>query len=177
MHSVMIAKLRSRYFSEWQRQGIPFSALFVWSNAVSNIYNVSVALLGLGWHSWIKNIVHVAGDIVYTNICFLLTVNHLSQKLPQTVLVTCSTLLTSVQMMRNTCSRLPSRSMPRRTAGKMLPSMPKAQWLTCSTGWKSRTTWHMSWPMLLAWSPTGTALLTPTCPPAVWTHHQASCLA
>lgn len=85
----------------------------------------------------------------------------------------------SLQTTRNTCSRRLSRWMLRRTAGRMWPSTPKAQWLTSFTGWKSRTTWRMSWPMLPAWSPTRTALLTPTATPQAGVRplHQAFCLA
>lgn len=63
----------------------------------------------------------------------------------------------SAQMMTSTCSKQPSRWMQRRTAARMWPSTPKAQWLTCFTGWKSRTMWHTSWRTPPAWNPTGTA--------------------
>lgn len=60
-------------------------------------------------------------------------------------------------MTRNTCSRPPSHWMLKPMEARTLPSMPKAQWLTSSMGSKSRTTWHMSWPTLPAWSRTPNA--------------------
>lgn len=84
---------------------------------------------------------------------------------------------------RSTCSRLPSHWMLRRTAARMLPSMPKARWLTSSTGSKSRTMWRTSWPTPPAWSRTRNAsspVATPTAvpqllPPASW--HASACWA
>lgn len=54
-------------------------------------------------------------------------------------------------------SRLPFLLIQRPTASMMLPSLPKAPWLTFLTGSRSRTTLPMSWLTLPAWSPTRTA--------------------
>lgn len=82
----------------------------------------------------------------------------------------------SAQTMMSTCSRLPSRWIQRRTAARMWPSTPKARWLTCFTGWKSRTTWPMSWLTPPVWSPTGSVHApTPTRPAQAWSPPLASC--